>query len=91
MIYRGPGFLAAVVWLGSLLTLFPTLTSETCLSFSVFLCVTGRAYCRERGGEGMGEELNHTTARKPGPLYIIQYLTELYAETRMDYVENLSR
>jgi hypothetical protein len=39
----------------------------------------------------MGEELNHTTARNPGPLYIIQYLTELYAETRMDYVENLSR
>jgi hypothetical protein len=50
MIYRGPGFLAAVVWLGSLLTLFPTLTSESFLSFSVFLWVTGRG--RERSGGG---------------------------------------
>jgi hypothetical protein len=24
-------------------------------------------------GEGMGEEPNHATAKKPGPLYIIQY------------------
>jgi hypothetical protein len=34
------------------------------LSFSVFLCVAGRAY----GQGGRGSEPNHTTARKPGPL-----------------------
>jgi hypothetical protein len=26
-----------------------------------------------RRGKGVGEKLNHTTARKLGPLYIIQY------------------
>ncbi len=26
------------------------------------------------GGDGVGEEPNHTTARKPGPLHIIQYV-----------------
>ncbi len=31
---------------------------------------TGRAYLRETGGgEGVDEESNHMTARKPGPLY----------------------
>jgi len=28
------------------------LPSANCLSFSVFLCLAGRAYCRERGGGG---------------------------------------
>ncbi len=50
--------------------------SSSCLSFSVFLCVAGRAYWQERGVEwecGGGGEPNHTTARKPCPLKIIQY------------------
>ncbi len=47
------------------------LPSDSCLSFSFFLCVAGRAYWRE--GEGVEEEQNHTTARMPGPLLIIQY------------------
>ncbi len=46
MIYRGPGFLA-VVWF-----IPPPLPSANCLSFSVFLCLAGRAYYRERGGGG---------------------------------------
>ncbi len=29
---------------------FPPLPSTTCLSFSVFLCVTARAYCQDTGG-----------------------------------------
>ncbi len=45
----------------------PPLPSASCLSFSVFLCVAGRAYWREMG-DGVGEEPNHTTARKSGPL-----------------------
>jgi len=39
IIYRGPRFLA-VVWFGSLPTHFPLLPWSSCLSFSVFLCVT---------------------------------------------------
>ncbi len=36
------------------------------LSFSVFLCVAGRAFWRDMGGGGVLSY--HTTARKPGPL-----------------------
>jgi hypothetical protein len=36
---------------------------------SVFLCVSGGII----DGRGEGEEPNYTTARKPGPLQIIQY------------------
>ncbi len=35
-------------------TFFPSLLSASCLSFSVFLCVAGRACWRERGGGGEG-------------------------------------
>jgi hypothetical protein len=47
------------------------LPSASCLSFSFFKCVAGRAYWRERGGGG-GGGANQTTTRKPGPLLIIQ-------------------
>ncbi len=51
MIYRRPGFLAVVDFGSS-----PThLSSASCLSFSFFLCVAGRAYWR---GGGVGEEPN---------------------------------
>ncbi len=67
MIYRGPGFFA-VVWFGRLHALpLPPLPSESCLSFSVFLCVAGGAYGREKG-EGVCVEPNQTTARKSGLL-----------------------
>jgi hypothetical protein len=33
---------------------------------------TERQLAQERWGEGVGEEPNHTTTRKPGPLYTIQ-------------------
>jgi hypothetical protein len=48
MIYRWPCFLA-VVWFGSSPTPFLV---TSCLSFSIFLCVAGRAYWRERGERG---------------------------------------
>jgi hypothetical protein len=52
VIDRGPGFFV-VVWFGYSTTPSPTLTSKSCLSFSVFLCVARRAYCQERRvGEG---------------------------------------
>ncbi len=41
MYYRGPGFLA-VVWFCSFPLPFPHLLSASCLSFSVFLCVSGK-------------------------------------------------
>ncbi len=50
----------------------PPRPSASCLSFSIFLCVPARAFWRERG-KGVGEEPNHTTTRKLGPLLIIQY------------------
>ncbi len=66
MMYRGPGFLA-VVWFGSSPTLFPFSPSASCHFFSVFLCVAGRAYRRERGeGSGRG-------AKSLCHLYITQY------------------
>jgi hypothetical protein len=49
MIYRGPGFLA-IEWFGSSPVPLPLLQSASCLSFSVFLYVAGRAYWRERRG-----------------------------------------
>ncbi len=48
MIYRGPDFLAVVLF-GSSPTLSPPRSSASCLSFLVFLYVAGRAYWRERG------------------------------------------
>jgi len=48
MIYWGPSFLA-VLWFGSTPTPHPPLPSASYLSFSVFLCVAGRAHWPERG------------------------------------------
>ncbi len=75
-IYRGPSFLA-VVWFGSTPAPFPPLLSANCLTFSVFNCVAGPAYWRERRGGG-GVEPNHATAI--GPLWIIQS-SMVYRET----------
>jgi hypothetical protein len=64
MYYRGPGFSChRTLWL-----LPPA--PPSCLSFSVFLCVAGRAYWRERG-EGREKEPNHSPTRKPRPLFSI--------------------
>jgi hypothetical protein len=50
----------------------PPLSLATCLSFSVFLqYVSPVMLTADRGVVGMGEETNHTTARKSGPLYSI--------------------
>ncbi len=46
--------------------------SPSPVSLSQSSCVSPIGYGRERGW-GDGEEPNHTTAKKPGPLYIIQY------------------
>jgi hypothetical protein len=50
---------------------FSYASSVGCLSFSVFLCVVGLLLTplTGEGGEGVGEEPNHTTARKWGSLY----------------------
>jgi hypothetical protein len=66
MIYtcRGPGFLA-VVDSTPRTTLFLLSRQSSCVS-PVEL-IDGRE------GEGLGKEPNHSKARKPGPLYIIQY------------------
>jgi hypothetical protein len=71
LLFYRPGFLSDV-WFGSLDTLPPPFPSASCLSFSTFQCVAHRAYWWERG-EGRGEELNHKTMWKPGPLYSINY------------------
>ncbi len=71
-LYRGPGFLV-VVWLGSCPN--PPLTLASCPSFPFFLYVVRRVvlHSTDGRGEGVGEEPNHTTARKPDPPLIIQY------------------
>ncbi len=64
MVNGGQGFVA-FLWFGSSLTPIP-LPSASCPSFSIFLCVTIRAYWRERGREGGGRAkwANHETPRK---------------------------
>ncbi len=46
----------------------PPLLSASCMSFSFFLCHRSSLLTGE--GEGVGEELNHKTSRKPDPLHI---------------------
>jgi hypothetical protein len=73
MIYRRPGFLA-IIRFGSSPAPSPPLPSARCLYFSVFLCVASAVmYWRNREREVVGKETNHTTARQPAPLYIIQF------------------
>ncbi len=65
MIYREPSILA-VIWFGSSPTHSPSLTTASCLSFQVFLCVAGRIYRRGVGGGRVGGEDPSRTARQPG-------------------------
>ncbi len=71
MISRGPDFLT-VVWFGSSPPLTPLLRQQV-FSLSQSPCVSPVERIDGKGGERVGEELNHTTASKPGPLKIIQY------------------
>ncbi len=59
-----------IIWL--LPRSLPPLPSVSFLSFSVFLYVAGQAYWREREVGKGGGDANQRTARKPGPLWIIQ-------------------
>ncbi len=52
MIYAGPDFLA-VLWFVSFAHP-PSFPLTSCLSFSAFLYVGGRAYWQKLGGEGRG-------------------------------------
>ncbi len=74
LIYRGSGFLA-FIWYGSSPTPYLPFPTTNCLSFSVFLCVAGRAHWQERGGAGgLGRsQIIRLREKKTGPLYIIQY------------------
>jgi hypothetical protein len=73
MIYRGPGFL----WFGLLdHSLTPSPVSKLFLFLSLPVCRRS-SLLTEEGIEGAGKELNHTTARKPGPfaLFLSAILT----------------
>ena len=78
MIYREPGFLA-VVWFSSSPTPSPPLVSKLDRRHTERLRNKRQLFDR-RGGKGVGEEPNNTTARKPGPLGIIQYSLPLWLE-----------
>jgi hypothetical protein len=74
--------LLAVVWFGSSPTPSPLcpLLSASFLSLSFFFCRRS-SLPKGEGGEGVGEKPNHSTARKRGPLYIIEYsLTLMVAD-----------
>jgi hypothetical protein len=79
----------AVVWFGSSPTPSP-LSRQQLSDGRVFLslCVAGRAYWRNRG-EGVDVETNHTIARKPGPLEIIQYSLK-YSIGMLQYIRAMS-
>ncbi len=66
MIYRGPG-------LSFLHAPSSHLPPASCFSFLVFHVCRPSISLTRNGQEEGGEEPNHTTARKPGPLYIIKY------------------
>ncbi len=70
MIYRGPGFLA-VVHIIRLLAMHPL----SSLSLQQVVSLSQSSLCRRSSllSGDVGEEPNHTTARKPDPLQIIQY------------------
>jgi hypothetical protein len=72
MICRGPGFLAVVLFGPS-----PTLQAPSPLSKldgrHTKKTEKERRLADGRGGDGLGEEPNYTTVRKPGPLWISQY------------------
>ncbi len=67
-----------MVWLP-----IPLPSSSSRLSFSVVLCASGRTYWREREWERVGDEPNHTTAGKSGPL-INQ---SIFSDTRRNAVQ----
>ncbi len=52
MFYKGPGFLTILLFVHA--PLLHPLTSAKCLSFSVSVCVAGRAYLRKEVGSGRG-------------------------------------
>jgi hypothetical protein len=58
MICRGPGFLDVV----------PTLSRQKVVYLSQSSCLSPVELTDRNGGDGEGEEPNHTTMRKPGPL-----------------------
>jgi hypothetical protein len=62
MYYRGPGFLAAIIFVSIPLPFLPSPLPQCRLPY------TGRLIKRERVEKGVGEEANLSTARKPGPL-----------------------
>jgi hypothetical protein len=71
MIYRGPCVFAGRM---NRLLAHPLnlLSRQQVVSLSQSSCVSTPVELTDgRGGEGVGEEQNHTIARKPGPLYII--------------------
>jgi hypothetical protein len=57
--------LSYIIWL--LVLPLPPLPSATCLSFSVFLCVAGRADLRERGWVGGGRRAKSYDREKDWP------------------------
>ncbi len=72
MIYRGPGFLADVWFRISPTYLPPPLSHQQVVSLSFFMCRRSSLLTAE-GPERVGEEPSRTTAKKPGPLYVIQH------------------
>jgi hypothetical protein len=67
-IYGGPGFFT-VLWFGSSPAPFPlTPVSKFSIFLSLPVCRRSSLLMSCRGGEGVGEEPNHTTARNSGSL-----------------------
>ncbi len=69
MIYRGSGFLAQ--------PLSPPRSRQQVVSLSKSSCVSLVSLMKGEGAEGVGVELNNTTARKPGPLQKVQYSLDI--------------
>jgi hypothetical protein len=70
MLYRGPVFLAFILL--ALLPTPPPLFRKQFVSLSQSFCMSPVEFTDGREG-GEGEEPNHSTARKPGLLSIIQH------------------
>ncbi len=72
MFYRGQGFFA-VIWFGSSPHPIPPLPSVSTRPGTQRKTEKEIQLADKSGGEGVGEEPNQTTTRKPCPISIIQY------------------
>ncbi len=81
--YRVSGFLTVLIWLLAH-PLLPPLLSVSSASDTQEDWEREKSYWRSKGGKGVGEEPNHTTARKPGPGPLPRFIIKANASSLLN-------